>query len=393
MIFNIQLYSNSAWVSLANYAVGDPVPFISSNRDFTPIAESLKQKIFFKCPVGITQGDDIQILKDGKVIFGGFVSSKKNNYESYTYDLEISHDLMKLENYLLEARTYNKTSSTWETSTFHTNLVNTVDTMEYNPTDSEGYSNLSMIWLLKTMFTTAGLTLDTSEVEDEIYLTILTISYLYRHIAFDRNMLYNINQPVACNTDTIDENYSGQKITLWKLFTEICSHYGFGIIVTAKNQFKLIFSSTNYTIDNDDKHKYLTENIQAQNIDVSYDIYLPGYYGDPTALRAFFYSATQSPLVVAMKGGFGEEKIDWMNNLCYYLYHTNDGVTFYPDIYILTMPFQLDLFQLTKKYNAKTKAHYKEDVTTVIKDTEKVVLKNFIDIKNRSSEIEQESEL
>ncbi len=49
----------------------------------------------------------------------------------------------------------------------------------------------------------------------------------------------------------------------------------------------------------------------GSNIDVSYDIISPGYYGDPTALRAFFYSATQSPLVVAMKGGFGEEKIDW----------------------------------------------------------------------------------
>jgi hypothetical protein len=177
------------------------------------------------------------------------------------------------------------------------------------------------------------------------------------------------------------------------LFTEICSHYGFGIIVIAKNQFKLILSSNNYTISDNDKHEYLTEEIQAQNVDVSYDIYLPGYYGDPTALRAFFYSATQSPLLVAMKGGFGEEKIGWSNNLCYFLYHTNDGITFYPDIYLLTMPFQLNFFQLTNKYNAKTKAHNKEDITTIVQDAEKVVLKNFIDIESQTSIITQETEL
>lgn len=91
------------WTDISSWLVSSPdVPILFRNRDWSPVFNGIRISISNKVPsVVFSNGLEILIQWDSDDHYLGYIKHFVFNYDSYTWDIEINHFLMKLEDYRL----------------------------------------------------------------------------------------------------------------------------------------------------------------------------------------------------------------------------------------------------------------------------------------------------
>ncbi len=372
----VEIYRSSAWQDISDYvSKASPVPYIGMNRDWTSINEHFDCSISFGCPYIPVLSDKIKVTVYNTIIFSGFITRTPSNADSRTYDIEVSHNLLLLQNLLVE----------------HSSGITACAIV-----DGYGYRLFYILPLLKEMFTLSGLILDTTAVENILVFhdATLGIDVYYRSFYTWEPALYCINQSIAANYTVIDDTllnkYNGSKITFYDYFNEIISGFGFGIQITDINTFKLIAPTSGYTPSDDTKYSYVSDPITAASKDAVATYNVAGVnYSDYTNTTPYARSA---PVNVS---GLGTLALSWYsNNLILWNddptntipYSTGGGL--YP---FATNSASVGMNVTKNKFNANCANYTEERITTDIDLTPRTVIQNYIDLEKRTSIIIQET--
>lgn len=407
MTINFEIYKNSVWQNINNHIDGcDPVPYISRNRDYSFISEPHKMEISFLCPYTPAVDDIIKIEIDSTLIYMAYVKIITPNYEKRVYEVTTQNQLSLLNNYKV----------TDENNTlFNALSQNSGDLYKYNPSDIYGCPNVNVLWLLKCMFSIAGYTLITTAV-DNLEFAYTYVSVPYCKLAMDENMVYCVGINAAGHKSVIMKDHRDEVATFFKLSQDIISVLGLSVITVDINTYALIKSAdTAYVIPENDKWEYKREtiNVDAKNAQVIINVTSTGDGTDSgvSGLRGEYKNGLSSlsssrfgpPDEGDLNDGFYippsidkiPEDVNWPSNLVIVPYE-NHSSTWQPDIIIKYA--RLDKSTLNFHYNLRQnmiditrKDYIKETFECPINLNRKNVIKNFINIKTRRSEIEQEA--
>jgi len=393
------IYKDAVWQDISNWVASDKVPYISMNRDYSPIAESLECKISSRSTYTPAVDDKIKIEIDSVPVYGGTIKKSLYNTKELYYDVKIVNDL-----------TFQDKKAA--TDVLGTLIANTGgDLFKHNPLESEAYpyANINILWLLQCFFSSCGMTLDISDVESEIALKDFYssgVDLLYKHLIFDYAAFWCINQNVACGYTQINADYKNNILTIKEIFDEIMGCLGFGINLTAADSYKLFKPTGNYSIAANIRREYKSENIKAEADPVDgYSLQITGAWENnditfgPLFNRKFYYTAAihYLPYPPLISIGYGKKKLTSYSNMIFLTY-TYDSQN--EEVLPVTSNVQYILYSLsvynpyTNKILAATNDYVREEFITLgIQTTPKTVLKNFIDMKTSESEIIQETYL
>lgn len=106
---NVKILIND--IDVSSYLVNSTlVPIVNRNRDWSPVFEGFRCVIMSAVPSTPEKGQKVVISVDDQDVFMGFITRRKFNYrpspKSYGWNIEITHWLMKLEQYSLSKTTF-----------------------------------------------------------------------------------------------------------------------------------------------------------------------------------------------------------------------------------------------------------------------------------------------
>lgn len=270
---------NGSWIDISDYVVGaGDVPYISRNRDWTlraetwsvSIASTIRDHASYADNFVFSADEKFAVWDSTKLLFAGYIKKAPLDYESMTFNIEVVNDLQKMEDYRIDYDTLHATLIAGSPTAF-----------EYRVRSYYLMPSVHYLYLMKKMFSIAGLTLDTSELDDvtaftytytaTAFLGEYTAAVKYKDLFVGESELYCLNQSFDSYHTTIDStiyDHSKDKITFFELIKELCSYLSLMIVPTAIDNYKLILSTSNYTIADDDKYEYTSELI-AGNEDIN----------------------------------------------------------------------------------------------------------------------------
>jgi hypothetical protein len=418
-MLSVERYNGTTWVNISDYVISEgtgKIPFIERNSDWSPIASTFDLGVSSAFGTAIVRGDRFRFYNDTQIIFAGYADQVIYDYDRRYYRVQLVNDLMKLDSYKLEHSVLGTLIET-----------NGGDLFKYNPSDSQGYPNVNLLWAMQCCFTAAGMSLDVTDVADLVYYDFSNPSFpdvTYSDLAMDYNMLYCLGQTSAAYRSDLDDpnqNFISSKITLWDFMQELFRYFGFTLVLQDVNSYKLLKEDTAYTIADDNKYRYETDTKLAEYPDKT--IYTEFYTVDVFRRSEshpirWFYSGSNAGtpkecakfnvnLQAIAPVDYTMQAIDWMPHFVVVPYEsTGTPLVFTPDIsdsnfltyHNTSTPYytysQFGLIPMARervKYYTLDKQT--ESITTDYNTTVKSVLKNFIDINNRTSEIEQETYL
>jgi hypothetical protein len=408
-----EIYSGS-WLDVSDYLLTDgtsAIPFIERNSDWTLIASTFDITISSVCNYTIDQGLPFRFVESSSVLFAGYADSIEYDYANKYYRIQIANDLQKLNDIKLDSITLHPIIS----GSSGGNLYN------YNPDDyvyvSEHFSSISLMYALKCCFQAAGLTLDTSEIDNVVsgkwIFAYEEIDVPFNRLALDYQAFYCMGQSVACNSDKINSDYYDSKISLMEFISWICRTFRLTFKITDVNSYKVFAENTSYTINDDDKYDY-SNTIQLKEYEKSFvSIYAPQVPDSSLdhRIRHWFYQSEPHTLIkyIALDGWLegdppypagGDHEIEYLSNLIIMPYNYNVDTDewspnmVHPESYGLVpiMLWPTSASYSLRKYliEQENKDIQKEKITTEIQTEIKSVTKNFINLSDLTSEIEQE---
>lgn len=424
MNFNIQIDQGAGYVDITKWCLveprpTDPVPFNNRNRDVTPIYSTFNFVLSNESGITPAQDDLILVDVDSEYVFSGYIINVFPDDWQDFLEVEAIHYLDKLNAETLEF--YNLPS----------NLTSTSDPFEYTTYSNPYVAYKSgVLYFIKRIAEKVGATIDTSAVEN-----ILIFSYNFPegggdltpgiqnvyHIDayFDIQTLLSLNQPDAAYPgvyDDEDADYNGNKISYRKLLSEICSAMNYTIHPTGSKTFVLQHNLGNPTIVNSSvfEGNSTAKVIEAEDVNANVKI-----ASNPTS--QFNYDGGTpviTPLEYQDNGGKSGNEVDWFPTFRIFFYGYVDGVksatittpeTYEIPTYRVTNDFLerigLDPMTFTlaeyiaafplvglthRKIAAKIYGVNQWDYKTNYSNTQKGVLKNYIDLWDETSEIVQE---
>ena len=308
-MITVEIQKATTWTDISDFITdGSPVPFISRNRDYTLKIETIQLTlstasqtlVINSNPFTPALNDGIRIKYNGTLIWAGYISKCPLNYDTFSYDLEVTNNLYYLQNFRVDYGTLHAQFATGGATQYIpsslssgglTNVasgniqISTKDNLGggyyYLPATSfgdYGSSTLHLLWALKQMFIVAGLTLDTTAVDSlspfnfdfsATYNGSNILPVLYSDLYLWEEMLWCINQSVVVDHLTIDySSYSDNKISCFDYISEICSQLSFGIYQTGEMAYKLIptiYGTLNtYNPSNDTRYSDKYDNVHQQ---------------------------------------------------------------------------------------------------------------------------------
>lgn len=301
-------------VNVDSYVKNDGACDISiceRNRDYTLIVPGFELVLKHSAP-SYSVGHLVLVSAYGSSypFFIGVVVKRRWVEALKSYAYEIEGLLKKLQDYYV---TY---------SELHSLLSGgTSDLSKYNPSDAEGYPNVRIAYVVEQMFNTAtGKTIDLSDILETTLETKEPIpgggnkTFKIKHLCMDENMLYCINNEVACAGSVIEANSDYLK-NIWTFFQFVSFFFSSVKIVgrwsqigTAQ-QFKVYnFNDTPYSYPDADIYKKVDDVLYNPNSGVN----LKFYY---SSARVDYTSGTPIALGSYAQVNTGELYIDHPANL------------------------------------------------------------------------------
>ena len=323
----------------------DDVPIWKYNRDYSPIIPEFSMTVSQFVSEALIEEDqpiDVYYDDDTYPVFTGYVIRKQYKTEKRAYEVSVIHNLAKLRNYYV---TY---------ANLHSALATGATAQQYLASDNQGYPSTQLLWVMQKMFTVAGLVLDGQDIEDIFIEQIVADGddrdILFQHLRLDENMLYAINQPVACAYSVYDlyPDYVANRITFWDFIQAVCSavsNYNvYDDYVTGKRATGIILRNTISTdttptagairmFFGDNTPYNITSGAVTQYDEDTIKPNSTGCRVEATAAtsRAHYAGATEQPIYSA--GGFtfgdGETTINQLDNfiIIYETFWLGDGYT------------------------------------------------------------------
>lgn len=270
MSLSVKHYHSGSWVDISDYVIGaDPVPYISRNRDWTlradtwtvNIAATIRKDASYNSDTFKFLADDRFAVWDAtKLLFVGYVKKAPLDYATMVFNVETVSDIQKTDNYKIDY------------ATLHAALIAGSPTQyEYRAQSYYVMPTVHYLYLMKKMFSIAGLTLDTSAIDNVvafhyIYDATYNADVKYRDLFVGESELYCLNQSADAYHTIIDNtlyDYNKDKITFFELLKELCGILSIAIVPTAIDNYKLILATSNYSIADDDKYEYASEDVSA----------------------------------------------------------------------------------------------------------------------------------
>ena len=419
MANKVEHYYSAAWRDISDYVEGgiDRIPRSMINEDFTlkaemftiTIAETIRQSAVYPDNFEFSAGELLKFtMNDTSFVIGGKIDSSTYNYMNMTFDVRVKLTIKDLEDYKVDA------------TTLGTQLATGVNWYEYCALDGVvGLPVVGLLWVMQSMFIVAGYTLDVSEVENEVVLTqanwglnFATIDITYRDFMTYPAILMCINQSVAVVSsviDSVDNDYRRNKISFFECLSVLLSALSLGLVQTSMTAFKLVSSTSNYIVTDDNNFEYSKEKMKAES-----DLTVFGIRNQTNSDENVANYGSMTPITInALSSGEGDQ-ITYMMNLAVYITNaktvtTENGYspTYYAGTYLyqLCMPeVSLDLvFGITfpssinwlntaqKQVRAKVSDFVKETILTNYQSTDKTVMDHNIDMQFSNSEITQET--
>jgi len=203
------------------------IPLNDRNRDYTMLIPQFTIQVSTSLSITPAVGDEVKFYEDSAdttPVFIGFISDFTEDVWTKEYDITVRHIIGLLDEYPVN---YN---------TVHSLLTGGSAATEYNPNDdlnSVDYPTVNVLFLLKQIFTLTGYTLDISDLQTESANTLIETdtqegvskAIYIKHLVMDENMIYAINQDSAAFHTVFDKDsdYRLKMITLFQLFSELCS--------------------------------------------------------------------------------------------------------------------------------------------------------------------------
>lgn len=403
-------YNGSSWVDISMYLISNgtgKIPFIDRNSDWSPIASGFNISITSKYNVTISRGDKFRFRNDSQVIFAGYADQVKYDYGGLYWNIYLINDLMKLETTKLEY------------AALHSIVSASPDSFEYNDNDtvgSETFANINMLYLMKCCFASVGMSLDTSNVDSVVFDNTWLINVPYNRLVLDYESIYSLGNNVAVAHAKIDSDHYDSKITMFNLLEWLCKIFRFTLVLTDVNSYSLYAVNNIYSITDNKKYQYEDYKLLKQYEDAYISMYAPntaGVSGIQSFLRYYFYQTSENNLREYYAPGYigaanlyiypheGETRLDWLNNLMIMPYEISSGA-FTDKMYnpqwdtaapLTSFPIIYSFMVRKNLIDAVIKDIQSEKITTDYTTTVKSVVKNYIDIENKTSEIEQETYL
>jgi hypothetical protein len=420
-MLSVERYNGSTWVDISDYVISEgtgKIPFIERNSDWSPIASTFDLGISSTFGTAIVRGDRFRFYNDTQIIFAGYADQVIYDYDRRYYRVQLVNDLMKLDAYKIEYDFLHPIMSATGGDTFKLNPSETVGSGDTAFTAN----NINLLWALKGCFTAAGLTLNTADMEDELFYTgaiVNTVATPYKRLCLDYNAFYCLGQSVAITHEKVDSDFYNDKITLWDFVQWICRILRFTLEITDVNTYKISIVNSNYTINDDNKYSYEVTTKYKENQAGYVGLMLPDLNitlnGQYSHVRYYFYTSDMNnvktvkmyywPGVDRWGSGYyypveDEIQVNWLNNLFIMPYEWDSVNSVFTDkmkspVFAYTgLPYFIGTFfpypMAQNLIDYETKDIQTEKITTDYNTTVKSVVKNYIDIKNRTSEIEQE---
>lgn len=254
---------------------------IERNRNFEPVLSEITMIVSGNVSPGSVQpGDEIRIAPESSSSYPfyiGIISESKYDKEEHIYNLQIRSKLSVLQNYLVNYQTLHNVLSAGATL------------QQYRAVDNQGFPSVQLTWIIEKMFELLNI-----EINLPSPLGIIqTISFggidrlmQLQHLRVDENMLYAINQPDACNHNTIDADPNKRVLvpTFWDFFIWFCSVIGntetnnigynlrWSTSGTPEQLELFIRDNTEITIDDDINYGEENSNIVGEEGGYSYSV-------------------------------------------------------------------------------------------------------------------------
>lgn len=311
-----RVFEDETFYDYSDYVVGiDPVPMIDRNRDFEPIVSEFNMTVT-RALSALAKGQDVVIYKQSNIIFTGYIDSIRTNYADDTYEVRILSHLALLQNYYVDY------------TTLHSDLVGNASSIEeYCPAaaDFEGYESVQCLYLIKRMFAIAGLEIFWTEIENTVLFNFTKSGkledYKAEDIRIDEFVLYAINQSRVYKYDddpaNTYEHEPSQKITFFDFLKIFCSVTGLFLAPRALKRY-LFYHSTlgNYTVSDDYKWGYSSEEIDAREVDYNF---IMNFAVQDANWRSGYHSKGGAFPIEQINQGTGNNLIDWYDNLFFLL--------------------------------------------------------------------------
>ena len=264
---------------------------------------------------------------------------------------------------------------------------------EYVERDNFNSPNVRLSWLFKRIFHRVGLMLDISNVE---YMTLATIpvegtnyNFNLYSLCMDEYMLYCLNQRYAMHYSLIDDPgsrapFSTSKISLWKLFCELCSSFGFCLRVHSETPFtyRLVKNTVLLPYTASNALSYSEELIKAP-VEEGYTTYYNHFRG-----RLPYMSETEQELPEFGKSVVGEgvNEVTVLSNFRVLLRDPRPGAFNGKTLSSFDYEFPFHLL-LTRKIQVYTLDYTKREITVPADLSIDMVTEHYIDPLKLTSEI------
>jgi hypothetical protein len=271
---------------ISDYITGSAdVPLYHWNRDISPVLPTFNIEVSKNVGVVFNRGDWIEVYIDG-ALRSFKIKTIVNDVDAHKYKIEL---ISALE--ILKTKKLDRSSA----STLISVLENTTDPVKYKYQDnyydgSREYTNVQVMYLLELMFTTSGFEFVNS-CGTRAVGTWNGDTYTYNEIAIDYNMMWCINQGVACRGTIIDgsADYEGSKITYWDFITKTFSLLGIVLKQLDLTRYALYSNFHLSNISINDSNRYSMKQEQKDNkgsfaVDVKHADRIEYYGNDPFSL-------------------------------------------------------------------------------------------------------------
>lgn len=189
MVFNLKINN----VSINEFIIDTiKAPFIETNRNYELIAPIMSFTISYAYSQSLNLEDIVELSSDATIIFYGYISEIKNDYNTKKFKVQSTSYLIKLKDYIVQ--------DAQPLGVYLRSFVpDGASTTQYNTQSVSVNSipitlkNVQLIWLLKRLFNVCFFELDTSEISSVLLRTINSKQYYLSDLYVDLEMFLAIN--------------------------------------------------------------------------------------------------------------------------------------------------------------------------------------------------------
>lgn len=296
---------------------------------------------------------------------------------------------------------------------FNGNLLSTdIDLTKYNHYDSVFLPNVNLEHLFDVFAYFTDSTFDYSDLSSYIVYSVSAVDFMFNQICLDVFMLYAVNQSYAMsweiiegetNTGNSNNNYSNRRPTLFKIFSNIMSYFGFSLHYKGSDVYEILRPSNSlysylpkeYYSGSITKTKTgISDSVFGQESFASRTHYIPAEFGG-TGVKTDLdlgYQWDKTLPITLKKNNLNDVK--YLSNFQLLLRKNTSDV--YSPTGELIVPYYLRIIQACKYIEASIEKDYEvQEIQSPIKTGVNTIKKHLIttDSNGKRSKITQEDEL